>query len=74
MFQKESDREIDFNKYERVWDKRIRRCELANQNFRERVKENRDSIGFKKWDREAWSDVSGFGYADTECKHRKWEK
>lgn len=25
-------------------------------------------IGFKKWDREAWGNVSGLGYANTKCK------
>jgi hypothetical protein len=31
-------------------------------------------IGFKEWDIEAWSGVSGFGYVDIECKQKKNER
>ncbi len=31
-------------------------------------------IGFREWNRETWSSVSGLRYADTECNHRESER
>jgi len=42
MLQKENERERDSKKYERIWERRIRQCELGDQKFRER-----------EWNREA---------------------
>ncbi len=43
-------RERDFNKYERMWKKMIRWCELADQKFREKEWDRIwILIGFKEW-------------------------
>lgn len=31
-------------------------------------------IGFRKWDIEAWSSVSGLRYIDTKCKEKESER
>jgi hypothetical protein len=54
MLQKKNERKRDFNKYERIWNKRIRQCELADQKFRKREwKKVGILIGFREWDGEA---------------------
>jgi hypothetical protein len=68
-------KEGDSNKYEKVWKRRIRWCESIDQTFRERKwKIINILIGFREWDREAWSGVNGLWYADTKCKQKKSER
>ncbi len=66
---RKSVRERYSNKYERVWERRIRRCESIDYKFKEREwKKVEILIGFREWNRKAWNDVSGPKYVNTKCK------
>jgi hypothetical protein len=68
-------REKDFNKYERVWKRRIRQCESANQKFKEREwKRVEILIGFREWNREAWNGVVGSNMLTLNASRKRVRK
>ncbi len=76
---KKSERKKDSNKYEKMWERRIKRCELIDHKFRERKwKSVGILIGFRKWEKEAWGGVSGKDmltkFAKCKSKRRVKEK